>query len=75
MGSCVYTFVYYGIHFLKGEGGLHENFSEIIFLIVSDRAEATVIFQILFLAEVIAGQRSEPIMCNYIACAIFDRFP
>ena len=64
-------------------GGLHENFSEINFL-VGELLETIDIYQMLsvlwknivpnFLAEVIDGQRSAPV-CNYILRTIFNQLP
>ena len=64
---------------IKGAGGgLHRNTLEIDFIVVSDRGGVISIScfwshgKILFLAKIIAGQRSA-LMCNCIARAIFNR--
>ena len=67
---------YYVIPF-KRAGGLHKNYSEIDFLIVSDRGDWYISHRkILLLAEreVIACRKSA-LQCNCIASAIFNRMP
>ena len=65
---------------LRGPGGLHQNFLEIDFIVVSDGGGVICIKcfwshrKILFLAEIIAGQRSA-LMSNFIARLIFNRVP
>ena len=65
---------------LRGQGGLHGIFSEIYFLVVSDRGDLYPIRcfwsneKILSLAEVIASRRST-LQRNCIVCAIFNRSP
>ena len=64
---------YYVIPF-KRAGGLHKNYSEIDFLIVSDRGDWYISHRkILLLAEreVIACRKSA-LQCNCIASAIFN---
>ena len=62
---------------MRQKGGLNQNSLEIDFIVVSDKGEwyLSGCFwshgKILFLAEIIAGQRSA-LMSNFIAQAIFN---
>ena len=53
-----------------GGGGLHQNSLEIDFIVVSISCFWS-LGNILFLAEIIAGQRSA-LMCNYICASDFQ---